>query len=127
MASAVRILADSRRLSETAAVRFVIEIDGVSRDAFAVRYRGQFFAYVNTCRHEGRMLDFGDGHFFDEACDALVCVHHGARYQPSTGICVEGPCLGARLTALKLEQRGQELWCVGASREAAPEDAAPAG
>jgi nitrite reductase/ring-hydroxylating ferredoxin subunit len=117
MSAPVRVLADAGRLSETTSVRFVIEIDGVSRDAFAVRYRGEIRAFVNTCRHEGRTLDFGDGHFFDETCDALVCVHHGARYQPETGVCFEGPCLGARLTPLKLERRGPELWCLGAERE----------
>ena len=121
MSAPVRILADTGRLSETASIRFVIEIEGVSRDAFAVRYRGEIRAFVNACRHEGRMLDFGDGHFFDEACDALVCVHHGARYRPETGVCFEGPCLGARLTPLRLERRGKELWCLGAERAPQPE------
>ena len=109
----VRILPDARRLGETAGVRFVVILDGVSRDAFAVRWRGRVHAWVNTCRHQGLALDFGDAHFFDEACDALVCCHHGARYGPDTGECVAGPCVGARLTPLVVEERDGALWCVG--------------
>ena len=53
--------------------------------------------------------------------EALVCVRHGARYRPDTGECLGGPCRGARLTALALEERGCELWCTGrASHGAAP-------
>ncbi len=94
-------------------MRFTVPVHGVVRDAFAVRYRGRLFAFVNSCRHENLPLDFGDARFFDERVDALVCCHHGARYRPESGECVAGPCAGARLTPLALEQRGVELWCVG--------------
>jgi len=110
-----RVAEDVRRLSEMSGVRFTIHLDGVEWPAFVIRRRGRFHGYLNVCRHEARELDFGDAHFFDEAADALVCCHHGARYDPETGVCVAGPCAGARLTALALEQRGHELWCVGRS------------
>jgi nitrite reductase/ring-hydroxylating ferredoxin subunit len=108
-----RVLTDLRRIGEGQGIRFQLLLDGVSREAFVVRYRGAFHAYLNTCRHQGLELDFGDAHFFDDAYDALVCCHHGARYRPETGECVEGPCVGGRLTALALEERGDELWCLG--------------
>ena len=109
----VRILPDARRLRDGDGCRFTVTVEGVSRDAFAVRFRGRAYAYVNSCRHESLPLDFGDAHFFDEAFDALVCCHHGARYRPETGECVAGPCVGGRLTALTLEERDGALWCVG--------------
>ena len=109
----VRILADAARLGETRGVRFSVMLDGVPRPAFAVRYRGRCFAYLNTCRHQFRELDFGDAHFFDESADALVCCHHGARYAPESGRCLSGACVAGTLTALALEERGEELWCVG--------------
>ena len=112
----VRILPDARRLREGDGARFTVTLDGVSRDAFVVRYRGQPHAYLNSCRHQSLTLDFGDARFFDETYDALVCCHHGARYRPETGECVAGPCAGARLTALRVVERDGALWCVGVSR-----------
>jgi len=114
--SAVRVLADSRRLEEGAGARFSVEVEGIRRDAFVVRWRGALYAYLNTCRHELMNLDFGDARFFDDEYDALVCCHHGARYRPDSGDCIDGPCAGGRLTALALEERGAELWCVGVRR-----------
>lgn len=109
----VLVLRDAHVLGELQGVRFRVTLDGIPREAFAVRWRGQLHAFVNTCRHEGLELDFGDAHFFDEEADALVCCHHGARYDPATGACKGGPCAGGRLTPLALEQRDAELWCVG--------------
>ena len=112
----VRILPDARRLREGDGARFTVTLNGVARDAFVVRYRGNTHAYVNSCRHQSLPLDFGDAHFFDDAYDALVCCHHGARYRPETGACMEGPCLGGRLTSLAVEERDGALWCVGVTR-----------
>ncbi|MBI1798894.1 MAG: Rieske 2Fe-2S domain-containing protein [Candidatus Eisenbacteria bacterium] len=119
----LRILEDARRLQETAGFRFTLSLSGIEHDAFAVRFRGVIRAWINCCRHLSLPLDFGDAHFFDEACDAMVCCHHGARYDPLSGLCVDGPCRGARLAALEVELRGHELWCVG--RPADPPAAEP--
>jgi nitrite reductase/ring-hydroxylating ferredoxin subunit len=110
----VCILTDAKRLREGDGVRFGVVLEGVQRDAFAVRFGGRAYGYVNACRHQSLPLDFGDAHFFDEAYDALVCCHHGARYRPESGLCVAGPCAGSRLTALAVEERDGALWCVGA-------------
>jgi len=107
------VLSNSARLAEGQGVRFTLRMDGLPRDAFAVRYRGRVLGFLNTCRHQSLNLDFGDAHFFDDAYDALVCCHHGARYRPETGECFEGPCVGSRLTALALDERDGALWCTG--------------
>ena len=107
----LRVLADSQRLVEGMGLRFTIVVEGISRDAFVVRYRGQFHAYLNTCRHQSLPLDFGDAHFFDDTYDAIVCCQHGARYLAETGECVAGPCVGARLTALAVVERDGAIWC----------------
>src|SRR5262249_6298405 len=114
--SEVRVLLDVRRLGEGAGARFSVVVEGIPRDAFVVRWRGGLHAYLNTCRHELLPLDFGDARFFDDEYDALVCCHNGARYRPDSGECIDGPCAGGRLTALALELRGGELWCVGVRR-----------
>jgi nitrite reductase/ring-hydroxylating ferredoxin subunit len=108
----VRVLPEAGTLGEGRTTRFTVLLDGVSQDALALRWKGVLHAYVNRCRHQGLPLDFGDGHVFDEAYDAIVCCHHGARYRPDTGECSGGPCMGGRLTVLVLESRGAELWCV---------------
>jgi nitrite reductase/ring-hydroxylating ferredoxin subunit len=107
------VLADAAALREGEGIRFTIALDGLARDAFAVRWRGAVHAWVNACRHQALPLDFGDAHFFDGEADALVCVHHGARYRPDSGECVAGECRGAFLTPLALEQRDGALWCTG--------------
>lgn len=123
--SEVRVIAEARRLGEGDGVRFSVSMDGITRDAFAVRYRGQMHAYLNTCRHQFLNLDFGDAHFFDDVYDALVCCHHGARYRPETGECFEGPCEGGLLTRLETEERDGALWCVGVAEGGARKTGGP--
>ena len=107
------VLRDAHALREGGGVRFQIRDHGVERDAFAVRWRGGVYAYLNTCRHQGLPLDFGDARFLDDDYDALVCCHHGARYRPDSGECLGGPCEGGRLTRLVVEERDGALWCLG--------------
>lgn len=116
----VRFLPDSRRLGEGQGIRFEVSVEGIRRDAFAVRYHGAVHGYLNQCRHEALPLDFGDAHFLDETDDALVCCHHGARYHPETGACLDGPCEGRPLTSLVIEERDGALWCTGIDRAGAP-------
>ena len=113
----VRFLPAPKRLGEGESARFAVVLDDIPEDAFAVCWKGRVYAYVNRCRHESLPLDFGDGHFFDDEYDALVCCHHGARYHPDTGACASGPCAGAGLTALAVEERADGWWCVGAASE----------
>lgn len=119
--SPLRVLPDARRLAEGQGLRFEVVVEGVARDAFAVRYRGAVHAYLNTCRHESRNLDFGDARFLDESYDALVCCHHGARYRPESGECLDGPCEGRPLTRLVVAELEGALWCTGVERPARPE------
>ena len=69
-------------------------------DCFVVNHRGQFRAYINSCRHMVTPLDFVRYQFFTEDGSHLVCATHGALYEPDTGLCVDGPCEGLSLHAL---------------------------
>ena len=109
--AAVRVPAGPGAPGEGGSVRFRIALDGVERLAFVVRWHGTLHAFVNTCRHQSLALDLGDGRFLDG--DDIVCAQHGARYRPDTVECTDGPCRGAFLTRLALEERGGELWCTG--------------
>ncbi len=59
--------------------------------------RGEFFAYRNSCPHEGVWLNVGSGAFLDETGALLRCGRHGAKFEIESGKCVSGACEGARL------------------------------
>jgi len=92
-------------------VRFSVTRDGKTEPAFVIRFRGQVHAYVNECRHQRSELDWQPGEFFDHAKLYLVCATHGALYAPDTGLCVAGPCRGARLPTLPVRERDGNIFC----------------
>lgn len=79
--------------------------------AFAVRYEGQALAFLNRCAHIPAPMDWLPGKFWDADRRYLICSVHGALYDPPQGLCVSGPCPGARLQALRVsEAAGQVCW-----------------
>jgi nitrite reductase/ring-hydroxylating ferredoxin subunit len=79
-------------------------------DAFLINHGGNFFAYVNRCRHMTTPLDFIRDEFLSEDRRHLMCYTHGALYEPHTGLCIAGPCKGESLFRLPLlVDRGEVL------------------
>ena len=70
---------------------------------FVVRYRGQVFAYRNSCPHAGHPLNWKPDRFFAVGNELLMCASHGALFTPDTGKCIAGPCVGRALRALEIE------------------------
>jgi len=68
--------------------------------AFIIRWRGAFYAYVNSCPHIGTPLDRLPDRFFDRSGELLLCGTHGALFRPDDGMCVRGPCSGKPLDRL---------------------------
>lgn len=113
LSAAPRLICDSRHLREgEEGVRFSVELDGQLLAAFAVRYGGRVYAFINRCAHRGVELDWVEGRFFDGDGKALVCATHGARYHPDSGACAGGPCAGGGLTALAVAEEGGRVWLV---------------
>jgi nitrite reductase/ring-hydroxylating ferredoxin subunit len=75
-------------------VRFSVAVGGQATPAFVVRHAGQVRAYLNRCAHVAMELDWQPGRFFDGDEQWLVCASHGALYEPATGRCAGGPCVG---------------------------------
>ena len=48
--------------------------------------------------------------FFTEDKEFLICRNHGAVYEPSTGICVDGPCAGQSLEKLPIKILGGKIY-----------------
>jgi nitrite reductase/ring-hydroxylating ferredoxin subunit len=79
-------------------------------DAFLINDQGSFHAYINRCRHMTTPLDFVRYQFFTEDGRHLICLTHGALYEPGSGLCVEGPCKGLSLYRLPVVvDRGEVL------------------
>jgi nitrite reductase/ring-hydroxylating ferredoxin subunit len=80
------------------------------REAFAVRLAdGTLRAYLNVCPHRAQPVDLGDGRLFNAAGE-LECAAHGARFDPSTGTCLGGPCEGQHLVPLEIDEMTGEAW-----------------
>jgi nitrite reductase/ring-hydroxylating ferredoxin subunit len=111
MAGPARLICEAAALSEGGAgVRFAWPPAGGEGKGFAVRHEGAARAYVNRCPHLGVELDWQPGQFFEESGLYLVCSTHGAIFEPSTGLCIAGPCRGARLqTIAVVEHQGRIL------------------
>jgi nitrite reductase/ring-hydroxylating ferredoxin subunit len=90
-------------------MRFVVRLGGEDVQAFAVRYEGRVYAYVNRCAHVGVELDWQAGRFFDADGMVLICSTHGALYDPATGACLGGPCRGGGLAALPVYEIDGEV------------------
>src|SRR5262245_25535278 len=82
---------------------------GMLSEGFVLRRGERLFAYRNQCRHQPLTLDYGDGEFFTEDRQYLLCRNHGALYEPETGYCVSGPCTGASLFPLKVTEEPDGL------------------
>lgn len=94
------------------AVRFVVEISGQERPAFAVRYQGQVYAYLNECAHVPVEMDMNPGQFFDFSGQFLVCSMHGAYYAPDDGRCLGGPCHRSGLEPLSVYEADGSIMLV---------------
>jgi len=93
------------------AVAFEAIVRGEPRPCVAVRQAsGEVAAFVNICAHRNQPVVV-DQVPFDEA-GLLECRAHGAKYAPDTGLCVEGPCEGARLVPVQLVVRLGVVWAV---------------
>jgi len=86
-------------------VRFTVGRFGREASAFAIRYCGRVYAYLNECGHLPAELDWQPGEFFDYSKLYLICSVHGALYAPESGQCLGGRCQGKGLRPLEVEER----------------------
>jgi nitrite reductase/ring-hydroxylating ferredoxin subunit len=109
-----RLIASSDQVAERGkGYRFTVDAaEGSWLPAFAVRFRGKVFAYVNKCAHIGVELDWAEGDFFDMSGLYLLCATHGAAYFPDTGKCAAGPCKGGGLQPLQIDEYGGNIYLI---------------
>lgn len=85
-------------------IRFEVEGQQIKLPAFAVKQGDTVYAYLNQCAHVAMEMDWQAGQFFDFDQQYIMCATHGALYEPATGVCVAGPCVGKQLKPLELRQ-----------------------
>ena len=103
-------IAEVNDLAECATNKFSFTRGDRAQEGFVARFNGKLYAYENTCRHLPVTLDYGDNRFFDTKGEALMCQTHGAVYEPDTGLCTRGPCAGASLYSLEVQEEDGVLW-----------------
>ena len=95
--------------------------------AFALRFDGAVVAYVNRCAPVPTEMDWQPGEFLDMDKRWILCSIHGAMYEPADGRCVSGPCGRGRLTAIRVEEEGGQVYWYPSRdiRPLSPDDPAP--
>lgn len=79
---------------------------GKEAAGFVIRWRGELRAYRNLCPHWAVPIDGGAGEVWDGDGEELMCVMHGALFDPETGRCTFGPADGEGLERFELEVSG---------------------
>jgi nitrite reductase/ring-hydroxylating ferredoxin subunit len=83
--------------------KFTMKRAGREFEALLVNFDGTHFAYINRCPHTGITLDWVNNQFFSSDNRYLMCATHGAVFEPPTGECIWGPCVGLSLQSLPIE------------------------
>jgi nitrite reductase/ring-hydroxylating ferredoxin subunit len=101
--SAERHIAIAKRNFPNQSVKpFKIRIRGQVFSGLVVKENDRYFAYENLCQHLPITLDLNGSEFFSNDKKYLQCHMHGAMYEIQSGLCIAGPCQGARLVALEI-------------------------
>jgi len=66
-------------------------------EILVIRRGERLDGYLNVCPHVALPLDFRPGRFLDASRRYILCANHGALFRADDGVCVAGPCVGARL------------------------------
>jgi nitrite reductase/ring-hydroxylating ferredoxin subunit len=54
-------------------------------------------AYFNRCPHQSAPLEYRKDRFLSADGTRVICHGHGAHFDPDTGVCLHGACLGQSL------------------------------
>jgi nitrite reductase/ring-hydroxylating ferredoxin subunit len=90
--------------------KFTLSNGKYSVEGMLLNYHGCLYAYVNRCPHIGISLDWVDNQFFTIDGRYLMCANHGATFEPTTGECIWGPCVGAALQSVPLAMEDEKIF-----------------
>ncbi|MFN4288029.1 MAG: Rieske (2Fe-2S) protein [Brevundimonas sp.] len=85
---------------------YVLQIGEAFFHGFVVHKDGRIAGYVDRCPHAGHPLAIELDRYLSRDGELILCSWHGAVFQPLSGLCVGGPCAGARLTPWPVRDDG---------------------
>jgi nitrite reductase/ring-hydroxylating ferredoxin subunit len=91
-------------------LKIYFQRSGKMVEGFLACYQGKIVAYENECRHLPVSLDYGLGRFFTRDGKFFICQTHSALYDPLTGLCTDGPCVGEKLRPIRIRVAGGKIW-----------------
>ena len=104
------VVGNTTDIAPGSARKFQLRCGGKAIDGFVVNFKGKFYAYINRCCHIPIPLDWVDNEFFTKDKRHLICMTHGATYEPNTGLCIDGPCPGEYLEVIPVAvKQGQVI------------------
>ena len=104
-----RVVARVNEVQPGAVKKFWLICQQYRLDAILINDQGNYYAYVNRCRHMPTPLDFVRDEFFSDDRRYLQCYTHGALYEFASGLCVSGPCKGESLYRLPVRVDNDEV------------------
>lgn len=97
-------------IADHRARNFVLQIGKSRFHGFVVRLGETARGYVDRCPHAGLPLAQKLDEYMTADGDLIACSWHGALFDANDGLCVGGPCAGARLTPWPIEVRDGDLF-----------------
>jgi nitrite reductase/ring-hydroxylating ferredoxin subunit len=98
-----KLVGSADELAHGTSKKFTLRRGSRELEALLVNYQGNLFAYVNRCPHTGITLDWVNNQFFSVDSRYLMCATHGAVFEPPSGECIWGPCVGLALQSVPIE------------------------
>ena len=89
---------------------FVVDTADGRCGLLVVRRGNTAVSYVNSCPHIGTPLEIRPNHFLDQEGKYILCSTHGALFQIDDGLCIAGPCVDDKLTAIDIEVKDGALF-----------------
>lgn len=92
-------------IADGKARNFVLQMKAGRFHGFVVRRGEAVFGYVDRCPHAGLPLAQKLDEYLTPDGRLIACSWHSALFEPATGACVGGPCVGQALIAWPVEVR----------------------
>lgn len=77
-------------------------------------YEKQIYAWLDACPHysQATPMSWKNDQYLSEDHKFIKCFAHGALFNFQTGDCVQGPCVGKKLTSVNIAIVKNRLYCL---------------